>query len=200
MRIPSQRDCYRMMAAIGMLPHIAAHSIQVCRVSTWLCDAMAGAGGGPDRDLVLAGALLHDITKTRSFDTGENHARTGEVYLVDRGYPEVGRIVAQHVKLDRFEAAGPVGAAEVVNYADKRVLHDRIVSMPRRMAYILERYGGRPEHRERIRALWRETERLEAKLFRGLAAGPDDVAPELGAEGLAAALKEYAACGRDSVS
>lgn len=200
MRIPSQNECYRMMADMGMMSHIVAHSIQVCRVSLWLCDLLATAVNGLDRDLVAAGALLHDITKTRSFQTGEDHAASGEAYLRKKGFPELGRIVGQHVKLDRFDPEGPASAAEVINYADKRVLHDRIVSMPQRMAYILERYGAGAGRRERIQALWQETERLEDKLFTALKEGPDAVETSLGPAGLAAAIVEYADCNGGSDS
>ena len=56
-----------------------------------------------NRDLIRAAALLHDITKTRSFVTSENHALTGGQFLSDLGYPEVGDLVRQHVRLDEYE-------------------------------------------------------------------------------------------------
>ena len=192
---PSRHECYRMMAAMAMLPHIAAHSIQVCRVALWLCDALGqGSGTVLNRDLVRAGGLLHDITKTRSFETGEDHARTGQTHLIEAGFPEVGGIVAQHVVLDAFDDGAPLQEAELINYADKRVMHDRIVSMPSRMAYIVERYGTTPERQERLRLLWRETERLEIKIFAGLTVAPDEIEPLLGPDGLASAMHEFAVC------
>jgi hypothetical protein len=48
------------------------------------------------------------------------------------------------------------------------------------MAYILERYGADdPTRQRRIRGLWEEARRLEAKLFRRLDRGPEAV-EELG--------------------
>ncbi len=173
---PSIEQCHRMMAAMEMPDHIVAHSTQVSRVALWLCDAINGVTPRLDRDLVQAAGLLHDITKARSFATGENHAASGETYLAQHGFRRLGRIVAQHVELDVFDPAGSPTEAEVVNYADKRVLHDRIVSLDDRMAYILERYGAAdPSRRRRIMALWQETRLLEGKLFRPLACGPEDV-------------------------
>ncbi len=195
MEIPSRHECYRMMAAMEMMPHIAAHSIQVSRVALWICDAANGHGGKRlNRQLVQAGALLHDITKTRSFATGENHALSGQAYLEALGFGHVGRLVAQHVALEAFDAGGPLQETELINYADKRVMHDRIVSMPRRMADILERYGTSLERQERIRALWRETECLEAKIFQGLGLDPQDADHHLGPEELADALRDFSAC------
>lgn len=175
-RCPTIDQCHRMMAAMEMPAHIVAHSTRVSRVALWLCDALNAVAPCLDRDLVQAASLLHDITKARSFATGEDHAASGEIYLAERGFRQVGRIVAQHVKLEVFDPAGPPTEAEVVNYADKRVLHDRIVSLDHRMAYILERYGAADEvRRRRIMALWHETRRLEAKLFRQLDCGPEAV-------------------------
>ncbi|MDD2605717.1 MAG: HD domain-containing protein [Desulfobacteraceae bacterium] len=177
---PTIDQCRRLMAAMEMPAHIVAHSTQVSRVALWLCDGINRVTPCLDRDLVRAAGLLHDITKARSLVTGENHAASGEIYLARQGFGRVGRVVAQHVKLDLFDAAGPATEAEIVNYADKRVRHDRIVSLDLRMAYILERYGADdPTRQQRIRGLWEEARRLEAKLFRRLDRGPEAV-EELG--------------------
>ena len=44
----------------------------------------------------------------------------------------------------------------------------RIVSLERRMAYILERYGKTPERKERLRWLWQVSEDLEKKIYMDL--------------------------------
>ena len=162
-----------------MMDHIQAHSRLVSAVAVLLVDLLSENGVDLDRDLVRAAALLHDITKTRSFETRENHAATGEQVLVDLGYPEVGRIVGQHVRLDRYGSTGPPTAAEVVNYADKRVLHDRIVSLETRMEYIVQRYGQHAAQRDRISRLWHLTIQLENRLFGYLRISPDQVALQL---------------------
>ena len=128
-----------------------------------------------NRELILAAALLHDITKTRSFQTLEDHAETGAQLLAEIGYPEVGRIVGQHVRLDRYFSSKSPTEEEVVNYADKRVLHDRIVPLSERMGYILEKYGREPERKRAILLLWEKTEALEARLFAGIPFAPDDI-------------------------
>ena len=122
-----------MMCEMQMLEHIVAHSLQVCRVGMCLVDFLNVQGIYPDRQLVQAAALLHDITKTRSFETEENHALTGSQHLTDTGFPEVGDLVRQHVRLDEYSQAKNLTEAEIINYADKRVLHDRIVSLDERM-------------------------------------------------------------------
>lgn len=191
-KIPSEVECRRLVSGTGMLDNIVAHSRQVCRVSLLIVDHLKPDHLKPDglnRDLIRAAALLHDITKTRSFQTLEDHAETGAQLLLEIGYPEVGCIVGQHVRLDRYFSSAVPTEAEVVNYADKRVLHDRIVPLGERMGYILEKYGREPERKRMILLLWEKTEALEARLFAGLPFAPDDISRLL-AEGHPGELQE----------
>ncbi|MBW2599450.1 MAG: HDIG domain-containing protein [Deltaproteobacteria bacterium] len=125
MRIPTRQECYYIMYKMKMMDHIVAHSLQVCRVATFLADSLE-ADLNPD--LVQAAALLHDITKTRSIETHEDHAQTGKQFLISLGYPRVGDIVGQHVLLDEYFASDSPTEADVVNYADKRVVHDKVAT------------------------------------------------------------------------
>lgn len=161
-----------MLVDMHMPEHIQDHSKLVCKVALLLTDALIGAGVPLNRPLVTASALLHDITKSRSFATGENHSHTGGEYLADRGFPEVGHIVRQHVVLDAYFADEAPTEAEVVNYADKRVLHDNVVPLADRMAYILQRYVKTPAHRKMLEHVWSQTEKLEQRLFSHLSFSP----------------------------
>jgi uncharacterized protein len=159
---------------MGMLENIIAHSLKVCRVALFLTDHLGLPG--LNREMIRAAALLHDITKTRSFRTLEDHAETGSRLLIDLGYPEVARIVGQHVRLNRYlRTPSALKDAEIVNYSDKRVLHDRIVPLSARMGYILEKYGSGPEQKKNIRLLLKKTEKLEKRLFTGLPFSPGDL-------------------------
>ena len=175
MRIPSRENCYRLIREMRMMEHIVRHSLQVCRVAELLVQQLREKGRTLNRDLVRAAALLHDITKTRSLTTGEKHSESGCDLLVGRGYAEVGDIVRQHVKLDIYFGSDSPSEAEIVNYADKRVLHDRIVSLDERMAYILERYGATPEYRARLRWLWKISNQQEKRIFAELSFPPDAI-------------------------
>lgn len=161
------------MCEMKMMDHIAAHSIRVCQVAMFLVDHLNAHVGDLNRDLIQASALCHDITKTRSFETGENHADTARDLLRNSGYPEVSRIVGQHVRLDAYVMSGAVSEAEIVNYSDKRVLHDRVVSLEERFDYIMERYARDGEDRERIRFLTGKTAELGRRIFDRLPFTPD---------------------------
>ncbi len=163
------------MCEMEMLDHIVLHSIQVCRVATFITERLNSQQPQLNRELIRAAALLHDITKTRSFKTQENHALTGGQFLAEQGYPEIGELVRQHVRLDEYPSPVDLGEAEIINYADKRVLHDRVVSLEERLNYILEKYGKLPEHQERIRWLWQKTIAMEDKIFSTLTIVPEEL-------------------------
>ena len=175
MRYPTKKECYHLICEMEMMDHIVSHSILVCQVAMFLVDHLYLQDIHLNREVIRASALLHDITKTRSFKTRENHAQTGEKLLHDLDYPEVGHIIGQHVVLNEYADADPHKEAEIVNYADKRVLHDRVVSLEDRMTYVLKNYGKQSIYHERIVRLWKETEHLEKKIFAALPFSPDDL-------------------------
>jgi putative nucleotidyltransferase with HDIG domain len=174
-----------------MMDHIVVHSMQVCRVATFLTDQLNARQNGLNYDLIRAAALLHDITKTRSFETREDHALTGGEFLADKGYPHVGELVRQHVRLDEYHSPVVLGEAEIINYADKRVLHDEVVSLDRRLDYILEKYGKLPEQQKRIRWLWEKTLVLEEEIFSDLAVSQEDLNRIINAEDRTREFREY---------
>jgi uncharacterized protein len=191
MKIPTKDQCYQMISEMKMMDHIVIHSLQVCRVATFLTEHLNKQHYRLNFDLIQSAALLHDITKTRSFETREDHALTGGMQLSDCGYPAIGDLIRQHVKLDTYSDAGTISEAEVLNYADKRVLHDEIVVLDRRLDYIVERYGETPAHRERIHMLWQKTREIENKLFKVLSFAPDDLTLLIPHDGYTAELRKF---------
>jgi putative nucleotidyltransferase with HDIG domain len=187
--IPSKKACYGMIREMKMMAHIVRHSLQVCRVAMLLAEALQNRGVELNLDLIQAAALLHDITKTRSFETGEKHTDTGCKYLTACGYPHVGDIVRQHVELDDYFESGSPGEAEIVNYADKRVLHDRIVSLAERMNYILRRYATSPIAVQCLEGLWEKTLVQEERIFSDLSFDPEQLEQYLQNVDLAAELR-----------
>ncbi len=156
-----------------MLPHIREHSFRVMQVALCLGDALVAAGFDLMLPLVETGALLHDLGKTPCLGTLNNHAEWGAVILEGLGYTHVAQVVREHVYLDgNITDPRPLREAEVVNYADKRVLHDEVVSLEVRFADLRVRYGQTPEALARIRATEVKTRALEGKLF-----GPLDLTP-----------------------
>ena len=174
--IPSQNECVELMKRFGMLANIREHSFLVRRVALTIADLLNTNGSGLNLSLIEAGALLHDITKTRGLRTGENHSKTGARLMEQLGFPEVARVVAQHVNLDPQEYGySSLTEAEVVNYSDKRVMHDQIVTLDERFEDIRDRYGATPERIERIRQTERQARDLERKILSHLAISQMDL-------------------------
>jgi hypothetical protein len=176
--IPDRSGCLRLMTRMAMAPHIAAHSLRVWQVACAIAPGLTAAGRPLNLKLVEAGAMLHDITKTRSLTTGENHAASGEALLGKMGLAPVAALVGQHVALHSYPPE-TLNEAVIVNYADKRVIHDRVVSLGQRLTYILETYGSDAARRRRIRRLWLWTETLEAQIFKPLSFGPGQLSEHL---------------------
>lgn len=180
-RVPDESECRELMERYGMLPNIVEHSYRVCQVASFLAEALnrgAGegrAGGGFDADLVFASSLLHDITKTRSLKTRENHADTARELLQGLGFPAVAEVVGRHIRVEPWELAAPLCDAHIVNYADKRVRHTSVVSLRERFEDLEVRYGVSPGSRERIEQLKNAVFGLEARIFRRLELRPPDL-------------------------
>lgn len=177
MKIPSQEECFKLIKKMGMMDHIIDHSVMVSNVTHFLCHNIKKSVPASELDTRLAtnAALLHDITKTRSFTTKESHSETGGQLLFDMGYPEVGNIIRQHVILDEYDICSPVSEQEIVNYSDKRVLHDKIVSLSQRLEYIKQRYGEIKKFKDRIPVMCKNTKTLELKLFSCLEIEPNQL-------------------------
>jgi HD superfamily phosphodiesterase len=131
------------------------------------------AGQAFDLSEVAAAALLHDITKTRSIQTHENHAISGEQFLKELGYPRIGEIVGCHIELPISIANGPLSSEEIVNYADKRVLHEDIVTLEERFEDLIARYGLTGKHSHRLKRLGQQSCRIEQKIFSAIDLEPE---------------------------
>lgn len=168
-----------------MLENIRQHSFVVTRVAETIVNSLNLSNNGgfaiPDINLVRAGALLHDIAKTRCLDGSCNHAEEGQLICNKLGYEDVGVIVLEHVILSSFTPEkykrGRFPAREIIYYADKRVRHDSIVSLHERLDYIIERYGKSSNYIEqRIRDNFGTCLELEEYLFSFISFLPDDLA------------------------
>lgn len=175
MKIPCKKTCYDIIHQHSMMDHIIAHSKMVHNVVEMICRSIALRYPHINIELSKSAALLHDITKTRSFTTGEKHADTGGELLESLGFPETGHIIRQHVILDCYDDTADVNEAEIVNYSDKRVLHDRVVSLEERLDYIYEHYVTDKNIVKQFKLLREKTFELEDKLFTCIDLTPTDL-------------------------
>ena len=176
--IPDRDACFAILRDHDVQPHIVAHSVSVERVALYIARLHLDRNGAGDIDLSLvsAGALLHDIAKIPAIHAGVKHSDMGADMMLDLGLFEVAPLVRQHVLLDEYNQNGVVTEAELVNYGDKRVTHDQIVTLDGRFDDLYVRYGSRsPKAMEHVKEIHRRSVDLEKKLFCSLSVAPDEL-------------------------
>jgi len=173
--IPSREECLSLMNRYGMLENIVSHSLEVAKVALFISVELKKKGQRIDLGLVEAASLLHDLTKTECLKTKDDHARTGCQVLKGIGYERVGDVVAQHIWLGEGGDPSCVSEEEIVNYADKRVMHDQIVSLEERFRDLRARYGSNPRGLDYLERLQSEIYGIERKIFLILQIDPNDL-------------------------
>jgi len=187
-QIPDIAQCFQLMDEFAMLPNIRRHSVIVARVALKIIEGFeenkTTPSFIPDRSLITAGALLHDIAKTPCLKNGCDHALEGANICFQLGYPEIASIVEEHVVLRDHDAErrsrGNFNAREIIYYADKRVRHEEIVDLDDRLEYILEHYGnGDPAMHRIIRVNFNKCVELERYLFAFMPFSSDQLAEKV---------------------
>lgn len=161
--VPDAEQCRALWDKYGMLNNIRAHSTLVADLAVALAQRAVERGFAVDVEAVRASALLHDIAKTYTIDHGGSHAQTGASWVI----AETGnRLLAQGVML-HVHWPWPIEEAEVcalpffIIYADKRVKHDRCVSLRERFEDLLVRYGHTEFSRDSIRESYAQGQTIE---------------------------------------
>jgi putative nucleotidyltransferase with HDIG domain len=173
--IPDKGRCHDLMARYHMPEHIREHCTVVCQVALALAKGLNASGETLNLAAIEAAALLHDITKSNSIHTRENHAETAARLLHSLGYARIAAIVNAHVSLPLIDNSGGVTEEEVVNYADKRVQHTAVVSLDQRFADLMSRYGRDKKSANHILQLQAQTRAIEQKMFLRMHHSPSDL-------------------------
>ena len=177
---PSEQECLALLEKYWTPDHIILHSRKVWEVGKLVGEGLLRRNHPVDLSLLRASCLLHDIGKYPCILDGTRyHDIRGEQILEAEGLSSIADIVVQHVIL-RSEIDGPVKEEHIVYYADKRVVHDEVVSLEERFLYLNQTYGKSPKAVERLMLMKQETQRLEEAIFILLDFDPEDVITLLG--------------------
>ncbi|MFH1586960.1 MAG: HDIG domain-containing metalloprotein [Candidatus Diapherotrites archaeon] len=171
--IPSRKEALDIMKSY--LPqNIIDHSMAVNKVANYLAEKLVAKGEKIDLQLVDTATILHDIDKIIE-PSGKNHGKESERILREKGFPEVASVVGKH-GLGNILKKGELSRWEdkVVWYADKRVNHDKIVSLDERFAYLRKTYGHiSGEIAEIIESSYPKAKELEEEIFNKLDVNKD---------------------------
>lgn len=161
----TRAECLEFYKKIDMPPHIRRHCMLVAEVSLFLGRLLNCNGSRLDLNMIEIGALLHDVGKERSLVTGEDHAVLGAEMLTGIAPPGATRIVREHIWLEPSHIEGPITESLLVNYSDKRVKHEEVVSVEARYHDLIARYAKTPVHRRRLLEKLNLYLELEKKIF-----------------------------------
>lgn len=175
-RIPSDRECVEYLIDEGCKRRVIIHCCTVRAVAEEMVDHIDGV----NRELVIAGALLHDIG--RSVDHSIMHAYIGSRIVEDLGLaPELVDIVRKHTgagldEADVEELRLPAGdymprtlEEKIVAHADNLVSDNRVVTHEHSVSKLVSKGAFRGA--ERIELLHMELSNLYGRDL--------DVIPEL---------------------
>jgi len=154
--------------------HIVGHSVAVAKTALLLGDALNAIGRQQNLALLAAAGLLHDIAKFATLETGEDHAQVGAGWLDEKGLKPVAWVVRYHVRL-QLDLLQPVDEKELVFYADKRVRHEKIVTLAQRFIDLQQRYGRSVAALDSLEEMKEIALGLENKIFTGLSWLPEEM-------------------------
>ena len=167
MKLPTRKKCIELLRQHKNPEHIIAHSIVTEKVCVHLGRKLKAQGIKINLQLLSRAALLHDIAKFKTLHKDAKHGIEGEKILNELGFREIARITKNH-GLSRIFVDGALQNWEdkIVYYADKRVTHDKIVSLEERFDYLRKRYGCISEDAMRtINSCYPLVKELEKQIF-----------------------------------
>ena len=168
--IPREVDCYALWDRYKMPNHIRRHSQRVADMAAGLAHLDAERGSHVNPDAVYAAGLLHDLAKAYCIVHGGNHAEVGSAWAMreTRNGP-IAQGVLFHVHWPWEDTVADENFLVLaLLYADKRVTHDKYVSLDDRYTDLFERYGINEVARARLREALEQGKRVEAGLSRRL--------------------------------
>jgi uncharacterized protein len=177
MLIPTPNQCLSIMKKNCMPPHIQKHSFIVANIALVVGGELNRRGIPLDLDLLVAGGMLHDIAKAHCLKTGQNHAMVGGEMVREMGYSILAEIVENHITIHPADLESPFSESLLVNYADKRVKHDQVVTLEERFWDLADRYGHNLQRKSRLQENLDLYLQLENRLFDDLAIQPPDLFP-----------------------
>lgn len=153
----TEEVCMAVLHAAGTPEQVISHCRAVCEEALRLADRLPAGETAPDRGLLYAAALLHDVARTEP-----DHAETGAAWVRALGYPEVAGVIARHHDF----GGDNLDEAALLFLADKYVRGTERVSLEERFAASAGRCTdeeARAAHERRFQT----AKRLEKRIISG---------------------------------
>jgi len=137
MKIPNEKECLTILSKNNTPENVIKHSKAVCKAALEIADKLIAKGVEVNRELVLAGALLHDIERDK-----KDHSIDGAKKLEELGFKEVAEVAKKHglYHLKKEEFQPKTIEEKIVFYADKLAHEDERVTFEERYRRAAEKY------------------------------------------------------------
>jgi uncharacterized protein (TIGR00295 family) len=152
-RIPDEKKCLEILREEGVNNSVLKHVTKVAEVAKDLTEKIKAKGHVVDEELVVAGALLHDVGRAVTHDV--SHGVIGGQIIRRRKLGEkLARVVERHVgggisseeaadlKLGSLNLTPETLEEKIVCYADKLVDGDKRIEFQETLEYFAEKLGA----------------------------------------------------------
>ncbi len=163
--IPTDEACFDLWDSYNMLDNIRVHSLLVADFATAVANLAVENGHDVCVASIRASALLHDIAKTYTIEHGGSHAQIGASWVISStGNRQIAQGVAMHVHWPWELPQDICKLPFFVMYADKRIMHEKCVSLDIRYEDLKLRYGVTEAHCKSIYASYMQGKGIESAL------------------------------------
>ncbi|OHB60827.1 MAG: hypothetical protein A2167_00785 [Planctomycetes bacterium RBG_13_46_10] len=188
--LPSQKECFDITKKLNVPPHIVRHNQTVAKLGVFLAQKLKENSIAIDLELVEKACLLHDIARLCDLkesnynnfgrDASEQQQQTWKrlktkfkaashediaYELLKEKYP----VLALTIKKHRYAALSDeidrpdTWEEKIVYYADKRVMHDMIVTLKERLEEAHQRSASMRNINEQSKI---DTEKIDQLIFK----------------------------------
>jgi uncharacterized protein len=159
--LPTRKECLAILAEYHVPPHMVSHCLAVAKLALFLVHRLNEKGAAVDITLLEGAGLLHDMRRVFDFPEPDYHlfernlpeeekakwqslrakykAMTHEDAAYDvlkERYPALALAIKRHryMALPNEKDRPDTWEEKLLYYADKRVMHERIVPLKERLA------------------------------------------------------------------
>ena len=159
--LPTRKECLAILAEYHVPPHMVNHSKAVAKLAVFLAQRLNEKGAAVDVTLLEGACLLHDLLRVHDFKESDFNRfertlpeeekvkwrRLREKYkamthedaaydVLKERYPALALTIKRHRYMAMLDEKGRPDTWEekLLYYADKRVMHERIVPLKKRLA------------------------------------------------------------------
>ncbi len=204
--LPTHKECLAIIKAHHVPPHIVNHSMVVSKLAVFLARKLKEKGETVDINLTESACLLHDIVRVcdiKELDysrigrpvTTEDKEKWQQLQkkyekiphedaaydILKEKYPALALTIRKHrytVLLDEKERPN-TWEEKLVYYSDKRVMHDKIVSLEERLTEGHKRYAlfskSNPQRKSIITKVDLLIFKMEKEIFDRINLNPLDI-------------------------